>query len=139
MSTHDSVMAEKDNPNNLVIVGAIFIAIVFFFCIVIGVIQFFGFAIREELDAKVYAPESNHRRQVEVAVQEKLKGYQWVDKADGVVRIPLDRATELTLRDWKSREGGVVAAGGEAVAPKDESDETGDGDDDAQPPEEGKQ
>lgn len=122
MSTHDSVMAEKDRPNILVIVGAILLAIAFFFTITMGVIQFFGFAVREELDVKVYQPDSLERRQLDVSVQERLKGYQWVNKTEGVVRMPLDRATELTLRDWSTREAGLVAAGGEAIVPPEDAD-----------------
>lgn len=136
MSTHDTVMAEKDTPNNLLIVGAILIAIAFFLSIIIGIIQFFGFAMREELDTKVYAVDSVQRRQLDVTVEERLKGYQWVNKTDGVVRIPLERASELTLRDWKAREAGVVGAGGEAIAPEGDANKPGD---DSKPVQEGQQ
>jgi hypothetical protein len=31
-----------------------------------------------------------------------LETYGWVDKARGIVRLPLDRAMELALRDWQN-------------------------------------
>lgn len=120
MSTHETVMAEADNPHNLVIVGAVVVAGAFFLAIVIGVIQFFGFAVRDEVNAKVYEPVSTELRELRATEQEKLTRYRWVDKSAGVLRIPLERATELTLRDWKGRPSGVVAAGGAAVVPASE-------------------
>jgi hypothetical protein len=42
---------------------------------------------------------------------ERLDSYGWVDKADGIVHIPIDRAIELTLeRGLPARAGGSVAA-----------------------------
>lgn len=119
MSTHETVLAEADNPKNLVIVGAVVVAGVFFLAIVIGVIQFFGFAFRDEISRKVYAPESVQLRQLRATEEEKLTRYRWVDKNADVVRIPLDRAMELTLRDWQGRKPGLVGAGGAAIEPQD--------------------
>lgn len=115
MSTHDQVLAEKDNPKNLVIFGGVFVIGAFFLTIAIGITQFFGFAIREELDRKVYSQPSAQLRQARASEQEKLNRYQWVDKQAGVVRVPLDTARELTLRDWANRKQGLVGAGGAAV------------------------
>lgn len=41
---------------------------------------------------------------------ERLDSYGWVDKADGIVHIPIDRAIELTLeRGLPARAGGSAA------------------------------
>lgn len=56
-----------------------------------------------------------------------LHGYGWVDKANGVVHIPIDRAMELTLqRGLPARQGGSTAptmvvqdaSGGRTSAPR---------------------
>ncbi len=39
------------------------------------------------------------REEVDAAAAERLAGYGWVDKAKGIVHIPVDRAIELVLRD----------------------------------------
>lgn len=117
MSTHETVLAEADSPKNLVILGAVAIAGVFFIAIVIGIIQFFGFAFRDELDRKIFAPESVQLRQLRAAEEERLTRYRWVDKSADVVRIPLDRAMELTIRDWPGRKTELVGAGGVALEP----------------------
>ncbi|MGE0122222.1 MAG: hypothetical protein AB7U25_04720 [Vicinamibacterales bacterium] len=42
--------------------------------------------------------------------REVLHGYGWVDKASGVVHIPIERAMELTLqRGLPAREGGTTS------------------------------
>src|SRR6266576_2852141 len=37
------------------------------------------------------------------AATQELNSYAWIDKAKGVVRIPIDRAMQLTLRDLASK------------------------------------
>ena len=39
---------------------------------------------------------------------ERLDSYGWVDKADGIVHIPIDRAIELTLERGLPAPGGWV-------------------------------
>ncbi len=70
---------------------------------VIALVQYAGFAVQDELDAKVLtrpSPELSALREREVS---RLSTYQWVDKDKGIARIPVDRALELTLRDWSRR------------------------------------
>lgn len=105
----EQVRAEGDNPNNLIIIGAVGVVVVVFLAIVIGVGQWFGFAAREAIDQKQLAPESSQLRALRADEQAKLNRYQWVDKSAGVVRIPLDEAAKLTLRDWPARQDGTVA------------------------------
>ena len=51
------------------------------------------------------SPESLERdvlRELRAEEQGKLSRYQWVNRKDGVVRIPLDRARELTLVAYRT-------------------------------------
>jgi hypothetical protein len=66
----------------------------------IALVQYAGFAMQDELDAKVLtrpSPELAALREREVT---RLSTYQWSDRKHGVVRIPVERALELTLREW---------------------------------------
>jgi hypothetical protein len=66
----------------------------------IALVQYASFAMQDELDAKVLtrpSPELGALREREVT---RLSTYQWSDRKHGVVRIPVDRALELTLREW---------------------------------------
>lgn len=113
----EQVRAESDNPNNLIILGAVGVVGVLFLAIVIAVSQWFGFAARDEIGAKQLAPESSQLRTLRADEQARLNRYQWVDKAAGTVRIPLARAVELTVRDWPARQDGTVAPPAEPTEP----------------------
>lgn len=100
---HHDTVAEDDRTNLRAIV-------IWFVGIVLGVIiavifvhNYFGIVMREELSQKVLTAENPVLRDLRASEHAKLSKYQWVDKNAGVVRIPLDRAEELTLRDWSSR------------------------------------
>ena len=65
--------------------------------------QYARFAMQDELDRKVLtrpSPELSALREREAA---HLGTYQWVDKKSGVLRIPVDRALELTLAERRAR------------------------------------
>jgi len=116
---HGTTPAEDDNTNLRAVtiwyVG-ICVAVV---VLVVFIWQYFSIQVRKEMDAKVFSAESTELREVRAAEQAQLTKYQWVDKNAGVVRIPLERAKELTLRDWSSRAKAVApaAAEGENTAP----------------------
>lgn len=116
---HGTTPAEDDNTN-LRAVTVWYVGIV---VVVIGLIifawQYFSIQVRKEMDVKVFSAESTELRELRAAEQAQLTKYQWVDKNAGVVRIPLERAKELTLRDWSSRAKAVApaAAEGENTAP----------------------
>ncbi|MEW5853015.1 MAG: cytochrome c [Myxococcota bacterium] len=103
-------MAERDAPPNLLIMGSVVAAVVGVTGIVISVQQFFSYNVQQELSTKVYQYESPELKQLRAQEEAKLNGYQWVDKEKGVVRIPLQRAMELTLAEWKTRPTTVAAA-----------------------------
>lgn len=66
--------------------------------------QYAGFAMQDELDAKVLTRPNPQLTALRERETTRLSTYQWVDQKAGVVRIPVDRALELTLRDWQATE-----------------------------------
>lgn len=96
-----AAMAEADHPRNGVILmaaGAIILVVLLF---VIGVVQLFGQRVRAEISQKQLEHESTELRALRADEQAKLSRYQWVSEKDGVVRLPLARARELVLDDYR--------------------------------------
>ena len=102
-------ITDPDQPNVRAIAGFIAGTSVFIVVLVVGLMQYFDFQIREEVDRKQHAVESTALRKLRADEQTKLGKYSWVSQKDGTVRVPLDRALELTLRDWNGRPAGVTA------------------------------
>ena len=50
-------------------------------------------------------PNAEIRAEVDANAREKAMTYRWVDREKGVVRVPIDRAVELTLRDASTEAG----------------------------------
>lgn len=86
---------EPDKPNvaliTVFIVGTCSVVL----ALVIGLMQYFDFTIRAELDKKQYATESSALRRLRAEEQTKLS--------------KINQAMEATLRDWNQRPAGVVA------------------------------
>lgn len=55
----------------------------------------------ERLAANLLTPKERQDRLSELTIKEDhaLSSYQWIDKPNGVVRLPIDRAMELVVRD----------------------------------------
>ena len=53
----------------------------------------------------IYSPEGRAAHLSELHAREKteLNSYGWVDQKAGVVRLPIDRAMELTVRDLQAK------------------------------------
>lgn len=102
-------VTEPDRPNVTLIAAFIVGTCTVVLVLVTLLIQYFDFTIRAELERKQYAPESSALRKLHAEEQTKLNKYSWVSQKDGTVRMPLDRAIELTLRDWNARPAGVQA------------------------------
>jgi hypothetical protein len=107
-SGHDASEAEADRVPTVPLVA-------WFLTIVIGTVitvvlaySYFGKVLHEEVTAK-YDVVDPALRSLHASEENKLAHYQWVDKKAGVVRIPLERAEELVLRDWSSRPTAPVA------------------------------
>jgi hypothetical protein len=114
--SHEQVQAEQDSPQNLIILAAVVATCVAVVVMVVGVDQFYRFAVQDEIDAKQQQPVSPLKRELRAAEAARLGKYQWVDKEKGVVRIPLAEARALTLRDWANRPE-TLPAPAEAPAP----------------------
>ncbi len=72
-------------------------------------------SVRHEVQVKLLEPESTALRELRAQEELKLSRYQWIDREKGIVRIPIERAAELTLRDWASRSAGFSKGSGAAV------------------------
>lgn len=96
--------AEDDHPHNGVIGVTIITTLAAVVFSVIGVREIYRSVFDAEMEAKVLSvapfPDLAEVRAEEKA---KLGRYQWVSKKDGVVRVPLDRAVQLTVADYKER------------------------------------
>jgi hypothetical protein len=52
-------------------------------------------------------------QELRAAEQEQLEGYGWINRTDGVVRIPVDRAMELLVKESQPREASPPKPQGE--------------------------
>jgi len=91
------------NLSKLQSVGVYFVAIVGTFFIMAWMIAF----VRKYTEP----PPLNQARvqerlkalaELEAANAEVLNNYAWVDQARGLVRLPIKRAMELTIQEWKN-------------------------------------
>ena len=102
-AAHDESEAESDKPNLPIILTTFIGTSVLTLVVVITIFQYFSVRIRDEISHKQLEPAGTELRDLRASEQQALSRYQWVSKKDGVVRIPLDRARELTLREWDRR------------------------------------
>ncbi len=99
----EPVQVEQDNPKNLLILASVVVVTLGLAVMVVGVNEFFKFAIQEEIQTKQLAVVDPRRVELTSTEKAHLTKYQWVDKSAGVVRIPVERAQELVLKDWAER------------------------------------
>jgi hypothetical protein len=99
---HAPTEAEGDKPKNGVIVAFGVATIVSLLIMIVAVREIFVAIFDREIHDKVLAVQSSELRALRAAEQQKLTHYQWVSQKDGVVRIPVDRAVELTLATYRS-------------------------------------
>jgi hypothetical protein len=92
---------EADRPRTGVIGVAIVATLALLAGVVLGIDQLFQQVITDEVNVKVLARPSGELRELRAQEQQKLTRYQWVSQKDGVVRVPLSRARELTLGDYR--------------------------------------
>src|SRR5687768_15108016 len=103
-------MAERDTPPNLLIMGAVMASVIGVTAIVVGVQQFFSYNVQHEISTKVYQYEAPFLRTLRADEDLKLSRYQWVDQGKGIVRIPVERAAELVLAQYRSKGTAPAAA-----------------------------
>jgi hypothetical protein len=100
-------MAELDQPKNPLIAGTVVAICITVVLVAVGVFEYFDRVIRHEVDAKQNSRVDDRLTKLRSMEESNLTGYTWVNKDKGIVRIPVDRAIELVLRD---RAGGAAPA-----------------------------
>ena len=94
---------EQDRPRNRMLGVIVLSTLALLAVIVIGVGEVFRSVFNHEISTKQLEHQGSELRELRAEEQAKLSRYQWVSQKDGVVRIPVDRARELTLLEYKSR------------------------------------
>jgi hypothetical protein len=113
---HEELESEQDRPK-IKMIGAIVIStLAVLFAVVVGVNQIFRSVFNHEISSKQLEHQGSELRELRAEEQAKLSRYQWVNRKDGVVRIPVERARELTLAAYRSR-AAKPEVGGDAARP----------------------
>lgn len=99
---HTPTLAEPDGTRAGVIGGILLCAIVLIIGVVVGIDQLFTYVMDNEVTTKVLAHQNTQLRELRAQEEAKLTQYQWVDGKHEQLRIPLDRAMELTLADYRA-------------------------------------
>jgi len=95
-------MAENDTPKNKQIAGLVVLVCITVFSVIIGVNEYYNGSLRDELQRKVNEETNAPLKSLRSDEGNKLSKYQWVDKTKNLVRVPLDRAKELTLAAYNA-------------------------------------
>ena len=95
--------SEEDRPRNWIIAATIAGSIALVVAVVAGVNEIFHRVMSAEVSTKVLEPSSQELRELRAEEQAKLSRYRWVSRKEGVVRLPLDRALELTAAEYRAR------------------------------------
>ena len=88
-----------DDPN---VAASAFVGIVsaiLLFVIIVVLQAFFFRAELAEREKKVYTQPNQALQQLDAGQLELISSYGWVSEADGVVRIPVERAMELVAEE----------------------------------------
>jgi hypothetical protein len=102
--------AEEDRPNNPLIFTAVAITLISLVAVLIGVREYFLAEVQAEVSAKVLEPPNSQLRSLRALERDKLTKYQWISEKSGIVRIPLDKAFELTLKDYQEKQARAAQA-----------------------------
>lgn len=101
---------EHDELNTPAIVTVGIVASVVVFAVIVALQAWFAQAQRAEHQLKVVAPRSEELAGVVAEQQTQLHTYRWVDRQNGVVAIPIERAMELVAREHQSASPAARAA-----------------------------
>lgn len=96
-------VVEPDRPNNLVIAALVLATVAAIAGIILAVDSYFTWSVHQEQRAKAAQGGTEAVEALRRNERARLTEYRWVDEEKGIVRIPLDRAIELTVRDWETR------------------------------------
>ncbi len=90
---------DADEPNTRGIVVFLISMVLIFIAVVLGVTYYFKYVYEQAEYEKVLAPPSEQLRDLRAREDWNLTHYGYMDKAKGQVRIPLDRAMELLVKE----------------------------------------
>ncbi|WP_437673706.1 hypothetical protein [Sorangium sp. So ce131] len=103
--------AEPDRPNNARLFAIVVATLITLVVTVIFVNEIFKATMEREISSKVLEPPNSTLRGLRAMEQERLTRYQWASEKDGVVRIPVDQAVALTLKDYQEKRIGLPLPG----------------------------
>ncbi|AUX47401.1 uncharacterized protein SOCE26_089210 [Sorangium cellulosum] len=103
--------AEPDRPNNARLFAIVVATLISLVVTVAFVNEVFKATMEREISIKVLEPPSSGLRGLRAMEQERLSRYQWASEKDGVVRIPVDQAIPLTLKDYQEKRIGLPVPG----------------------------
>lgn len=127
---HAEAQAEVDRPNNSLIFVIVIVTLFSIVAVVLFVNEIFKSTMEHEISSKVLEPPNSALRGLRAMEQERLSRYQWADEKKGVVRIPVDQAVALTLKDYQEkrvRSAAAPAATAEPAQPTDGAAKPGEG------------
>ncbi|WP_437795671.1 hypothetical protein [Sorangium sp. So ce693] len=119
---HDEAQAEADRPNNSLIFVIVIATLFSIVAVVLFVNEIFKSTMEHEISSKVLEPPNSALRGLRAMEQERLSRYQWADEKKGVVRIPVDQAVALTLKDYQERRVRSAAAPAATAEPAQPAD-----------------
>lgn len=112
---------EPDRPPTGLIFGTIAVGVVLVAGVVIGMNELYKHLFEAELSRKVYQYQGPELRELHAAEDAKLNHYQWLDAKHEALRVPLDRAKELTLAAYRAPLPPPVPAAPTPAAPTEDS------------------
>lgn len=96
MSNHSEEVASQPTLSNytLSLIGALLSLLLFVFIVFIAYLPNRAAPVNQEL----IEARATRLAEIKAAQQELADNYQWVNKPEGIVRIPIERAMELTVQ-----------------------------------------
>jgi hypothetical protein len=92
-------MEEKEAINTPLVVVIGLVSVILLFTIIVALqAVYYNFEGRERAD-KVYSQVYQEAARLRADQEAELNSYSWIDRDDGVVGIPINRAIELAARE----------------------------------------
>jgi hypothetical protein len=99
---------EPDTP--MILVFGVVIAILTFLVVLLLQVYFAG-AQKQEFERKMVRPRAEEPAAALAEQAAALTGYRWIDQQQGIVAIPIERAMELELQEWRTAAQDTSGAG----------------------------
>lgn len=98
---HSDQMPPEPSDNSALLSAFGWIGVFFLFALIVFIAYLPNRSVSmEDEDAKV---RHGIRAEIDARQTRLSQNYDWVNRNDGVVRLPIDRAMELTVRDLRAR------------------------------------